>query len=192
MIPTREAGFVMIAGCADAARPRARERGYDPESFGPVMAPDFGTKLLLVLHATSAIVLVGAATHNGLLAIRQLGGNPVRRALQRLYVRIVGWAYLATFALGLATYPAFRLDVRAAWLDEHLPVATRMFEIKEHWLALGLVILAGYWPMSRTIDIARRSADSRLYHFCGIALAVIVLMATFTGLSLVAIRPVGG
>lgn len=156
------------------------------------MAPDFGTKLLLVLHATSAIVLVGSATHNGVLAVRHLAGNPVRKQLQRLYVRIVGWAYLVTFVLGLATYPSFRLDVRAAWLDEHVPMAAQIFEIKEHWLALGLVILAGYWPMSRTIDVARRTTDARLYHFCGIALAVIVLMATFTGLSLVAIRPVGG
>lgn len=156
------------------------------------MASDFGPKLLLVLHAAAAIVLVGSATHNGILAVRSLAGSPVRRRLQRLYVRILGWAYLATFALGLATYPSFRLDVRAAWLDEHMPVATRIFEIKEHWLAIGLVILAGYWPLSRTMDITRRSSDARLYHFCGLALAIIVLMATFTGLSLVAIRPVGG
>lgn len=156
------------------------------------MGGDVGAKVLLVVHAAAAIALVGSATHNGILAVRHLAGHSTRARLQRVYVRVVGWAYLTTFGLGLAIYPSFRVGVREAWLDEHVPLASRFFEIKEHWLALGLFILAAYWPMSRTVNVARRTADARLYHVLGIALALIVLMATFTGLSLTAIRPVGG
>ena len=153
---------------------------------------DFGAKVLLVLHAASAIVLIGSTTHNGILAVRHLLGSPVRPRLQRLYVRVLGWAYLVTFVLGLVAYPAFRLGVRAAYLDEHVPLATGFFEVKEHWLAIGLVVLACYWPMSRTIRVGRRTSDALLYHFLGIILLVIVWLAMLTGLLLVAIRPVGG
>ena len=156
------------------------------------MSIDYGVKVLMVLHAAAAIVLIGSATHNGILAVRRLVGRPIRRDLQRLYVQILGCAYLTTFALGLVMYPAFRLGVRATLLDEHIPLATGFFEVKEHWLAIGLVILGCYWPMSRDIDVARDSHDAWLYHTLGIVLAIIVWFAMPTGLFLAAIRPLGG
>jgi hypothetical protein len=151
-----------------------------------------GPKVLLLLHAAAAIVLIGSATHNGILAVRQLLGRPVRAALQRLYVHVLGIAYLITFALGLLNYPAFRLGVRATHLDANVPLATGFFEVKEHWIAIGLVILACYWPMSRNMHGSRGTSDAWLYHVLGIVLTFIVWLAMLTGLFVTAIRPVGG
>jgi hypothetical protein len=153
---------------------------------------DFGAKVLLCLHAAAAVVLIGSATHNAILSVRQLMGTPVRVALQRLYVRVLGWAYLCTFALGLINYPTFRLDVREAYLDTNVPLATGFFEVKEHWIAIGLVILACYWPMSRSMHASRRTSDAWLYHVLGILMACIVWLAMLTGLFVTAIRPLGG
>lgn len=153
---------------------------------------EFGPKVLLLLHAAAAIVLIGAATHNGILAVKQLLGRPVRRQLQQLYAHVLACAYLITFSVGLLNYPTFRLDVRKAYLDENVPLATGFFEVKEHWLALGLVILACYWPMSRTMHAGKGRSDAWLHHVLGIVLTVIVWLAMLTGLFLTAIRPVGG
>jgi hypothetical protein len=46
--------------------------------------------------------------------------------------------------------------------------------------------------MSRTIDVRLRSPDATLYHFIGLILVLVVWLATFTGLIVAAIRPVGG
>jgi hypothetical protein len=107
-------------------------------------------------------------------------------------VRVLGWAYLVTFALGLVNYPTFRVDVRAAHLDANVPLATGFFEVKEHWIAIGLVILACYWPMSRTMHASKRTNDAWLYGVLAIVLACIVWLAMLTGLFVTAIRPVGG
>lgn len=153
---------------------------------------ELGPKVLLVLHAAAAIVLIGSATHNGILAARQLLGRKVRRNLQQLYVHVLAIAYLVTFAIGLVNYPAFRMDVRAAYLDAAVPLATGFFEVKEHWLAVGLVILACYWPMSRTMQASRSTSDAWLYNVLGIVVAAIVWFAMLTGLFITAIRPLGG
>jgi hypothetical protein len=148
------------------------------------------SKILLILHAAGAVVLIGAATHNGLLALAQLRGRPCRPRLRQLYGRVVLWAYLFTFAIGLIIYPAFRVRVRAALLDHQYPLATAFFEIKEHWLAIGLLVLACHALMSRRVRIERPSVEATLYGVLGIALMVIVWMAMLTGLTLTAIEAV--
>lgn len=148
------------------------------------------SKILLIAHAAGAIVLIGAATHNGLLALAQLRGRPSRPRLRRLYGRVVFWAYLSTFAIGLIIYPAFRVRVRAPLLDLELPLATAFFEIKEHWLAIGLMVLACHALMSRRIRLDKSSAETTAYGVLGIALMVVVWMAMLTGLTLTAIEAV--
>ena len=148
--------------------------------------------MLMVVHGAAAVVLIGSTTHNGIMAVRQLWGRPIRPNLQKTYVTVLGCAFLVTFCLGMLTYPEFRMSVRLAYLDEAVPTGTLFFEIKEHWIGIGLVVLAGYWPMSRGIDIRERTADTMLYHLLGIAMVPIVWMAMWTGLIVTAIKPVGG
>jgi hypothetical protein len=147
--------------------------------------------LLLVLHAASAVVLIGAATHNGVLAYRAWRGRAVRARLQRLYASVLFATYLPTVALGLWLYPTFRLEVRATHFDLHLPSATAAFEVKEHWVALGLFVLLAYLPLSRRLDLRLPTPEVRAFHVLGLVLLVIVWWAMWTGLTLTALHPVG-
>jgi predicted permease len=149
-------------------------------------------KGMLVLHAACAVVTIGAATHHAWLLVRQLRGREVKPAQQRLHVAILAIAYLATFVLGTLIYPAFRVYVRAAYFDTQVPLATGAFEIKEHWLAVGLSLLFIQVPLSRrlTLDGEPSRAERHLFVANGLLLAAVVWLAMVTGFALTALMPV--
>ena len=153
---------------------------------------DLGVKALLILHAAAAIVLIGRTTHGGLLALAWLRGRPGRPKLQRIYAAVTAWTYGITFVLGVVLYPPFRLDVRAAYLDRELPLASAFFEVKEHWLAIGLFVIACCWSLRHLLGRKEREPLSTLAHLLAVTLVPVVWLAMFTGLALTAIRPVGG
>jgi hypothetical protein len=130
---------------------------------------------LLVLHTALGVAAVGAATHLFIWVVRDRG---IRRYAW-LVVALIAGAFLA----GNAMYPTYKVEVRAAYLEnptavtnaaaaharEVSHVATRehaappepedartvvrraartarWFDVKEHWVALGLlaaIALAG-------------------------------------------------
>jgi len=148
------------------------------------------TKPLLVIHGVVAGVLTGACVHNGLIAWSVLRGGHGKPRLQRLYTSVSLWGFLFTFALGLAIYPQFRVDVRGAYLDANVPLATAAFEIKEHWMALGIGLLALLQLLAHRLDLSKPS-EARLWYQTGTMLVMaIVIFAGLTGLTLTAIRPV--
>jgi hypothetical protein len=147
-------------------------------------------KVLLILHAAAAIALVGATVHYGILAVSYLRGRYYRIDLHRTYLKIICYLYPLTFALGLILYPRFRVHVRADYMDKEAPYGTLFFEIKEHWLAVGLAILIALLALSRNIQISKPTAVTHLYNMLGIVLTVVVLFAVFTGLVLVSVRSV--
>ena len=156
---------------------------------------------LLVLHTVLGVAAVGAATHLVIWMRRYLRARPrgavagepaPGKAVSRRAVRRFAWLSLvlhgAAFAAGNAVYPTYRVEVRAAYLDnagaiaadraarqrelerlaarEGAPVpelapaselvrdagkAARWFDVKEHWVALGLlaslglVLLLAFW-----------------------------------------------
>jgi hypothetical protein len=153
---------------------------------------DFAAKLLMVVHGLCAVALLGSVTHTGLLAAYHLAGRPIRPKLRQSHAKITLWTYVATFTLGLILYPRFRLDVRAAYLDEHVPLATGFFELKEHLVAVGLMLAIAHFVMAPGVDVRARSSEAKLFHALGIALMGIVWIAALTGLVVVAIRPLGG
>ncbi len=144
-------------------------------------------KLLLLLHAALAIPLIGSGVHNGVLGIRHLFGLPVQARLRRLYPRVVLALYVPNMLLGGLIYPAFRVDVRAGYLDAAHPWATGMFEIKEHWVALGfwLVLAQVLLPFERDRSPLSTTADA----LAALAMMVIV-WAGLVGLGLVTLRPI--
>ena len=148
-------------------------------------------KALLVLHGVAAAALAGAAVHNALLAWRRsFGDGEVNESLRRVYARVIGWLYPAVFLLGCVLYPAFRVEVRAAWLDEAYPLAKACFEIKEHALAFGLPLLIYVVLSSRRLPGDEEAADLWLYDAACVALAVLVGYAALTGMFVTALRPV--
>src|SRR5689334_6689320 len=124
-------------------------------------------KLLLMLHVSCAIALIGAATHNGIMAFQHLRGRFYRPDLQKTYTKIIAWLYPATFLLGLLIYPVFKHYVRDQYMDHHVPLATGFFEVKEHWVTIGAAILLFYYPPSRRINVRIRSAETFCYNVAG-------------------------
>lgn len=136
------------------------------------------------------MVLVGSATHAAVLAVARLRGGARKARLQRLYATVTALAYGVCFALGLAIYPAFRTEVRAAYFDPELPWATALFEVKEHGLGIGLFAVGVYWALSRRIRPRAPFLTERAHAALAVGLAGVVWYATLTGLSLTALRPV--
>ncbi len=154
------------------------------------MTPIFAgaARLLVVLHAAAAIVLIGASTHNAIIAWRAVRGRANRR-LARIYAATCACAYAVTFTLGLLAYPTFRYQVRALFLDRYEPWASNLFDTKEDFAALGLPLVAIVFVMSRV-----RGDDDRALAWATAAavwlVAAIVWFAVFSGLSIALARGV--
>jgi hypothetical protein len=143
-------------------------------------------KLVLLVHGALSVALLGAAVHSGVLGVRRLLGHRVSRRLWRLYPRVVAGLYLPNLALGAWLYPAFRLDVRAAYLDRALPQATAAFEFKEHGVVLGLMALVAQVVLTSLPDRRWDAVAGAI----GVFVATTVVYAGLTGLALVSLRSV--
>jgi len=108
--------------------------------------------LLVVAHLLATFVLVGAMTHNLLIVLKYVRGKFGRKKLEYFYVKVSLWAYVVVYALGALAYPAFRINTRAALFDKSLPWATGLFEVKEHWGALGLAFFFVYYLLRRSFE----------------------------------------
>lgn len=113
------------------------------------------TITLLILHGLAAVVLLGGLTHQ--VAASVPVGRSVTGFLSRyravdgsVMANAIVLAYLVTFILGTLIYPTYRLDVRIALVEMRLPWAIGLFEIKEHWAAIGLASLPLYRHLWRS------------------------------------------
>lgn len=152
------------------------------------MLTEAAARWILVLHTALGAAAVGAATHLVIWSRGFLRGELGRLRAVRRFAWIVLALQLAAFVAGNAMYPTYKVEVRAAYLenataiaaaqDRHAsaiervaareaaepPVASptaelvrraaaaaRWFDIKEHWIALGilgslaLVLVLAYW-----------------------------------------------
>ena len=107
-------------------------------------------RLLVLLHAAAAIVLVGSTTHHFLVALSYVRGRYKDR-LGRIYAATVLVAYAATFLFGSLAYPTYRYHVRALYFDRHAIWASNLFDIKENFAALGLPLVVGIFVLSRVM-----------------------------------------
>jgi hypothetical protein len=140
-------------------------------------------RLLVVLHAAAAITLVGAATHHALIALGYLRGV-FKIRLARIYAATVAVTWLVTFALGLLSYPTFRIATRALYLDRYEPWASWLFELKEHSAALGIPPVLGALALSRTFDPKQDRVLARAYAAIVLFAAAIVWFDVFSGLAI--------
>ncbi len=122
---------------------------------------------LLVIHCISAAILVGATTHHLLWSRHYVSGEYKRVSQERIFALVAACAFAFTFLLGNLLYPTYKVRVRAEYFDNPPAVAAevraraaghetvgvpgpapslsgglqpvaRRFDIKEHWVALGL------------------------------------------------------
>ncbi len=107
--------------------------------------------LILMLHLLITFVLVGSMTHNLLVVFKYVRGKFGRKRLEWLYVRVAFWSYLVVYITGAVIYPAFRVYIRGAAFDP-LKWPTGLFEVKEHWGALGMALFVIYYLLRKSFD----------------------------------------
>jgi hypothetical protein len=132
---------------------------------------------VLVLHTGLGVAAVGAATHLVLWMRKYVRGQHGRRKAVIRFAWIVLALQLGAFAAGNLMYPTYKVEVRAAYLENasaitadqetrarelgriadregiepSQPTATveivrraaaaaRWFDIKEHWISLGILV----------------------------------------------------
>lgn len=147
-------------------------------------------KLLLILHALLAILLLGSMTHNALITVRYLWGNFSRVRLEKRYVQVAFIAYLLTFTLGALIYPNYRYYVRDRYFDLHMPWASHLFDIKEHWAAIGLALFIAFFLFSRELNPRTDRHWLFFYVFLSLTLTLIVWFDLISGLLLSSYRSI--
>lgn len=155
----------------------------------PDIAFDGAARLLVVLHAAAAIVLIGAATHHALVAIGYLRGR-FKVRLGRIYAATVLGAYGVTFVLGLLAYPTYRYHVRALYFDRYEIWASNLFDIKENFAALGLPIVVATFVLSRVMQPKEDRVLSLAYAGFVVLTALIVWFDVISGIALTMVKGV--
>lgn len=151
---------------------------------------DGAAKPLLVLHALAAFALLGACTHQAIVAVQLLRGKLHLARLARIYAQTIGALFIAAFSLGLALYPHFRYHVRGLFLDRYEPWASNLFDMKENLLALGLPLALVLFVIGRRFDPREEPALLPWLSFASIGLWVLVLFGVVSGLVVTSVKGV--
>ena len=138
--------------------------------------------LLLIVHGLVAMFLVGAITHQALAACWPARGSDGFTARFRAvsgpaYTNAVIVLFLATFVLGALIYPSYRLGVRNYLQSFRLFTPEGAFEVKEHFISIGLGLLPVYWLLWRQPP----QAWGRVRNIVTALLAIVVWLAFLVG-----------
>lgn len=147
-------------------------------------------KLLLLVHAAASIVLIGASTHHALEMRHYLRGKFHRRTVEKLYARVSAIAYVVVFAGGAMLYPTFRYHVRALFLDHHAPWVSNLFDIKENFASLALLLAIGIGVLSITLDPKEERTAVPIYAVMSFIVAAVVWFNTLAGLLIASFKSV--
>lgn len=111
---------------------------------------------LLILHGLLAVALIGSVSHQAIAATLKYPGMRSRPSFARLrasdpnlYSSAVAILFLVVAIMGAVLYPQYRLTVRPFVQSMDLRAANGAFELKEHFSALGLLMLPAYWALWR-------------------------------------------
>jgi hypothetical protein len=175
---------------------------------------------LSIVHTISAAVLVGATTHHLVWLRGYVRGEFGRYKGERRFALIASIAFVVTFVLGNLLYPTYKVRVRAEYFDNPTAVAeearlreaqhrlsnvapaaetpralssiARLFDIKEHWVALGCAASVLLLVLSRRAHPKDHPRVLPLY----LALALVVCgtawWGAIVGLLTASYRSVGG
>jgi len=107
---------------------------------------------LLIFHGLLAVALLGAVTHQALAASVRRSELRTRSFFARFrttdasaYGMPVAVLFVAVMIVGAILYPRYRMVVRPLLQTLDLRAANGAFELKEHFSALGLMLLPAYW-----------------------------------------------
>jgi hypothetical protein len=131
-------------------------------TFVPDLGPSYHVvySVLIIVHLLLAITLLGALTHQSLALLwparyvaPAAGGEAVARPLTsayravrvNLYTNVVIALYLITALAGAFLYGPYRLSVLPFFYGHGLKLFGGIFELKEHFVVIGLALLPVYW-----------------------------------------------
>ena len=106
---------------------------------------------LLIIHGLVAVGLLGAITHQTLSTWAPATARPgsffgrFRTVPSRAFTNAIIVLYSVTAILGAIVYLYFRVDVRPALEQAGRWEVLGFFDIKEHFIAIGLALLPAYW-----------------------------------------------
>ena len=138
-------------------------------------------EVLLLAHLFVTIVLVGSLTHNLLVVVKYVRGKFGKKKLEWLYVRVALWSYMIVYVLGALIYPAYRVHIRHHYFDPELPWATGLFEVKEHWGAVGVALFFVYYFLRKNLQPEKEREKLFFYVALCVLLNVIVWYKVVVG-----------
>lgn len=110
---------------------------------------------LMIIHGLVAVALLGAITHQTLAAWapavprRNSFFARFRSIPAASFANAIVALYLASALLGASLYLYFRVDVRPALERSGHWQALGVFDLKEHFISIGLGVLPAYWVLWR-------------------------------------------
>src|SRR6187397_417582 len=139
--------------------------------------------ILFIAHALCAVALLGALTHQAvsvLVPVRQAAGAGFVtrfRAVQGAgYATAICVLWVITFLLGAWIYVKYRTYIRIPIERANYWKTQGSFELKEHLVTIGLVMLPAYWYLWKNrapeYDNVRKWVTVVLAAFCWYALLV--------------------
>jgi hypothetical protein len=148
-------------------------------------------RALLLLHAGGAIVLIGASTHHALQMRHYFRGDFVRMKLEKTYAKVIAVAYPITFLLGAILYPSYRYHVRALFLDRYAHWAARLFDVKEVFASLALVVAIGMGALALTLQPKEEPHLARVYAAMSLIVCGVVWLDVVAGVIVTGVRGIG-
>lgn len=121
---------------------------------------------LLIIHGLLAVALLGAITHQAASVLwprKNTPGNFVeyfRSVAAARYSNAIVVLYLLTMLLGAVIYPEFRVSIRGVVEELDHRAVMGAFEMKEHFVVVGMALLLPYWLLWRP-PLAEQYAKTR-------------------------------
>jgi hypothetical protein len=188
-----------------------------------VLFAEGSAQWLLIVHLVLAGALVASATHLVIWMRGFWQGRFIKLRATRRFAVITLSLYLATFLIGNIIYPIYKVRVRAEYFDQpsqvvddyrsrleargvplqdaqppdHLPRDTakiaRWFDVKEHWIALGLALSAGLCALLFAWDPKRDGgAPGSIAFMLAVGAAGSVWFGAIVGALVTSYRSIGG
>jgi len=149
-------------------------------------------RVLLLLHGAGSIVLVGASTHHALSMRHYLRGHFAAARLEKTWAKVVAVAYVFTFAAGALLYPTYRYHVRGLYLDRWAPRFAELFDIKEIYASLTLVVAIGLGALAFTLEPKKGEPLVRIYAAMSLLVCAVVWLNVVLGILVTSVRGLGG
>jgi hypothetical protein len=110
-----------------------------------------GWSILLIIHGILAVLLLGATSHQAIGAVWPVSKrspgfvSALRSTSGATYTNAIVVLFVATAILGSIVYPTYRVNVRPVLQEYKLFRPEGSFELKEHFVAIGFMLLPAYW-----------------------------------------------